>query len=72
MLYPIELLGHVGGSMLASLGAFVMLVPLHQITASNGELRQHISHLAVCMTSNLAILQSALSIFDKHPYVFDL
>ncbi len=28
MLYPIELLGHAGGSMLATIGSFVMPAPL--------------------------------------------
>ncbi len=36
MLYPIELLGRAGGSMLASIGAFVMPAPLYTATSHNG------------------------------------
>ena len=72
MLYPIELLGHAGGSMLASLGAFVMLVHEASDNYMHTELKQHIARLAICMTLTQLILQSALRIFDIHQYVFDL
>ncbi|MCQ4280998.1 hypothetical protein NA643_18085 [Pseudomonas stutzeri] len=72
MLYPIELLGHAGGSMLASLGAFVMLAHDASDNYMHTELKQHIARLAICMTLTQAILQSALRIFDIHRHVFDL
>ena len=54
MLYPIELLGHAGGSMLASLGAFVM----HRPDASDNYM-QHQTEAAHRSPCNLHDLDSS-------------
>ena len=61
MLYPIELLGRAGGSMLASIGAFVMPArSIRQPRVKAGRDR-HARRLAFCMIEKQAILQSALN-----------
>ncbi|WP_080890565.1 hypothetical protein [Stutzerimonas stutzeri] len=62
MLYPIELLGRMAGSMLAGLGSFVMLAaaPMASTRHQNTEYK-FIPHsvIAICTTVFDRIMQSA-------------